>query len=40
MLFVYAVHRKDPVFILGQGVGIFIYIRNLVLWKGEKPQIA
>jgi lipid-A-disaccharide synthase-like uncharacterized protein len=40
MLFVYALHRKDPVFILGQGVGIFIYIRNLMLWKEEKPQAA
>jgi lipid-A-disaccharide synthase-like uncharacterized protein len=40
ILLVYALHRKDPVFILGQGVGIFIYIRNLMLWKEEKPQIA
>jgi len=30
-LFVYAVHREDPVFILGQGLGIFIYLRNLWL---------
>jgi lipid-A-disaccharide synthase-like uncharacterized protein len=28
-LFTYAVYRKDPVFILGQGMGIFIYLRNL-----------
>jgi len=38
MLFVYAVHRRDPVFILGQGVGVFIYIRNLMLWKGDSPR--
>ena len=30
-LFAYAIHREDPVFILGQGVGIFIYLRNLWL---------
>ncbi len=31
ILFVYALYRRDPVFILGQGVGIFIYSRNLWL---------
>src|SRR5689334_6198700 len=29
LLFVYALYRKDPVFILGQGFGVFIYLRNL-----------
>lgn len=28
-LFLYALHLKDPVFILGQAAGIFIYLRNL-----------
>lgn len=28
-LFSYAVWRRDPVFILGQTGGIFIYLRNL-----------
>lgn len=27
----YAIHRRDPVFILGQGIGLFIYFRNLQL---------
>ncbi|MCY3988896.1 MAG: lipid-A-disaccharide synthase N-terminal domain-containing protein [Gammaproteobacteria bacterium] len=27
----YAIHRGDPVFILGQTTGAMIYIRNLVL---------
>ena len=27
----YAIYRKDPVFISGQGVGTFVYLRNLVL---------
>ena len=29
LLFVYALYRRDPVFILGQGLGVFIYLRNL-----------
>lgn len=27
----YAIYRMDPVFILGQSTGVFIYIRNLYL---------
>ncbi len=30
-LFIYAFHRRDPVFMLGQGLGCAIYVRNLVL---------
>lgn len=30
-LFVYAVHRADPIFICGQGVGLLVYARNLYL---------
>jgi len=29
-LFSYALLREDPVFILGQGLGLFVYIRNLM----------
>ena len=29
----YAIYRGDPVFIVGQGLGIFIYLRNLMLIK-------
>jgi lipid-A-disaccharide synthase-like uncharacterized protein len=32
-LFVYAVHRGDPVFILGQVAGLVVYGRNLVLLR-------
>ena len=45
-LFAYAVHRSDPVFILGQGLGIFIYLRTLGLIyrepiaAGEPPRAA
>jgi lipid-A-disaccharide synthase-like uncharacterized protein len=31
ILLVYAIHRRDPVFILGQGAGLVVYVRNLVL---------
>jgi lipid-A-disaccharide synthase-like uncharacterized protein len=33
ILLVYAVHRRDPVFIVGQSTGSFIYLRNLYLIK-------
>jgi len=35
LLFIYAVHLKDPVFILGQSLNSIIYVRNLMLFKGE-----
>jgi len=38
MLLVYAVWRKDPVFILGQSLGVFIYSRNLILIAREKRR--
>jgi lipid-A-disaccharide synthase-like uncharacterized protein len=38
ILFAYAVYRRDPVFILGQGLGIFIYVRNLVLISKERQK--
>jgi lipid-A-disaccharide synthase-like uncharacterized protein len=28
-LLAYAIHRSDPVFIVGQAMGLFIYLRNL-----------
>jgi len=36
LLFVYALYRRDPVFILGQGLGVFIYLRNLQFILREK----
>lgn len=38
ILFVYAVYRRDPVFILGQATGIFIYLRNLHFVRSEARQ--
>ncbi|MEO6259447.1 MAG: lipid-A-disaccharide synthase N-terminal domain-containing protein [Thermoanaerobaculia bacterium] len=28
---VYAIHRRDPVFVVGQATGLIVYIRNLML---------
>lgn len=40
MLLAYAIHRNDPVFILGQGTGLFIYVRNLWFIYRPKPAAA
>lgn len=39
ILLVYAVHRRDPVFILGQSLGLLIYSRNLYLIWREKGAL-
>lgn len=42
-LLAYAIHRQDPVFIVGQAAGLFIYARNLqFLWRerGQTPSDA
>ncbi len=37
LLLIYAIHRKDPVFILGQSTGVIIYARNLsFIYKKRK----
>ena len=36
VLFAYALYRQDPVFMTGQGLGIFIYLRNIYFIKKEK----
>lgn len=38
LLLAYAIHRQDPVFILGQSMGFGIYIRNLVLIDRHKKD--
>ena len=40
LLLAYAIHRKDPVFILGQSTGFLIYSRNLQLIFREKKANA
>jgi lipid-A-disaccharide synthase-like uncharacterized protein len=36
LLFGYALAKKDPVFILGQGFGLFVYLRNLYFVYRER----
>ena len=36
LLLSYAIYRMDPVFILGQSVNQFVYVRNLILVKREE----
>lgn len=38
VLFTYALWRKDPVFILGQSMGLVIYARNLWLIHAERHR--
>jgi lipid-A-disaccharide synthase-like uncharacterized protein len=40
MLLVYSIHKQDPVFMLGQGLGTFIYLRNLQLISKERRRVA
>jgi lipid-A-disaccharide synthase-like uncharacterized protein len=36
LLLVYALYRKDPVFIAGQAFGVFVYLRNLYFVLRER----
>jgi len=38
-LLAYAIHRQDPVFIAGQGLGLVVYLRNLYLIRAGKQQV-
>ena len=38
VLLLYAVHRRDPVFIVGQAAGLLIYARNLHLIRHPAPH--
>lgn len=40
-LLAYAIHRRDPVFIIGQSTGLIIYFRNLqFLWRDRKNSAS
>ena len=39
-LFAYALHRRDPVFAVGQGLGLVVYARNLILHRGPQAVAA
>jgi lipid-A-disaccharide synthase-like uncharacterized protein len=34
----YAIHKRDPVFIVGQAAGLFVYLRNLWLLKTGRQK--
>lgn len=36
ILLIYSIHLANPVFILGQGAGLFVYVRNLHLIYRER----
>ena len=36
----YAIHRRDPVIIVGQGMGLFVYVRNLMLVAKARRRAA
>jgi len=36
VLFIYAIYKKDIVFTIGQGAGLIVYARNLVLIARHK----
>ena len=38
LLLAYALYRKDPVFIAGQGFGVFVYLRNLYFVLRDRKQ--
>ena len=40
LLLAYSLYRRDPVFIAGQGLGLFIYLRNLYFVLRERGQAA
>lgn len=40
ILLLYAVHRHDPVFIAGQALGLFVYMRNLWFIHGRGKHRA
>jgi lipid-A-disaccharide synthase-like uncharacterized protein len=40
MLLGYAIYRKDPVFIVGQAFGVFVYLRNLYFVMRDRKSGA
>ena len=38
-LLAYAIHKRDPVFIAGQGLGLLVYLRNLYLIRTGRQKV-
>ena len=39
-LLAYAIYRLDPVFIIGQSAGVFVYVRNLYFIRHQAARPA
>jgi lipid-A-disaccharide synthase-like uncharacterized protein len=40
-LLAYAIYKQDPVFIVGQAAGLFIYARNIFfIWREKRGDVA
>ena len=40
ILLIYAIHIANPVFIVGQGMGLFVYARNVHMLVRERRRLA
>ncbi|NWG24646.1 MAG: lipid-A-disaccharide synthase N-terminal domain-containing protein [Pseudorhodoplanes sp.] len=40
LLLIYALYRKDPVFIAGQSFGVFVYLRNIYFVTRDRKNSA
>ena len=40
LLLIYALYRRDPVFIAGQALGLLVYIRNLYFIMASGRQVS
>jgi len=40
LLLLYALYRRDPVFIAGQAFGVFVYLRNLQFVLRDRRRLA
>src|SRR5262245_8995619 len=40
ILLAYAIHRRDPVIIVGQAMGLVVYVRNLMLVERARQRAA
>ena len=40
VLLTYAIYKEDPVFIVGQSLGSFVYVRNLILIDRKRKSMA
>ena len=38
IMLAYAIHRRDPVFIVGQASGLIVYLRNLMLIRQQRTH--